>query len=77
MMMGKMCVIHKIAWILVIVGALNWGLIGVLNFNLVNMILGSVPMIERVVYILVGLSAVAMFFCGNCKGCKMADTKKM
>lgn len=79
MMMGKMCVVHKIAWVLVIVGALNWGLLGAFNFNLVNMILGSLPMVERVVYILVGLSAIAMFFTGSCKGCKMCEAgmKKM
>jgi uncharacterized membrane protein YuzA (DUF378 family) len=79
MMMGKMCVLHKIAWVLVIVGALNWGLVGAANFNLVNAILGSVPMVERIVYILVGLSAIAMFFCGSCKACKVSESgmKKM
>lgn len=45
------------------VGALNWGLVGVGNFlemnlNLVNLILGSVPTVENVVYLLVGVSAV-------------------
>ena len=79
MMMGKLCTAHKIAWVLVIVGALNWGLVGAFNINLVNMILGSWSMVERVVYILVGLSAIFMFFTGSCKGCKMceANMKKM
>ncbi|MBM3204399.1 DUF378 domain-containing protein [Candidatus Uhrbacteria bacterium] len=63
-----MGMVHWVAWILVIVGALNWGLVGVFQFNLVNWILHSVPVVERLVYILVGVSAVAMF-CG--KGCKL------
>jgi len=49
---------HMVAFTLVIVGALNWGLVGLLNFNLVNMLLGSWPVVEKVVYILVGVSAV-------------------
>lgn len=70
MMSDKMCGLHKAAWVLVWVGALNWGLVGAFNFNLVNAILGSVPTVERVVYVLVGLSALAMLACGSCKGCK-------
>ncbi|MBI4139277.1 DUF378 domain-containing protein [Candidatus Uhrbacteria bacterium] len=74
----KMCGVHKVAWILVIVGALNWGLVGAFNFNLVNTILGAWPTVERIVYVLVGLSAVSMFFCGACKACKMGgEMKKM
>ena len=34
--MGKMCNAHKVAWVLLIVGGLNWGLIGLLDFNLVR-----------------------------------------
>jgi uncharacterized membrane protein YuzA (DUF378 family) len=49
--------IGTLAWWLVVVGALNWGLTA-LNFNLVNMIFGSIPMLEMIVYILVGLSGV-------------------
>ena len=43
---------------LVVIGALNWGLVGLLNVNLVNWLLGSWPTVERVVYILVGLGGV-------------------
>lgn len=48
---------------LVLIGALNWGLVGLggflnMNLNLVNMLLGAWPQVEWVVYILVGLSAV-------------------
>ncbi len=66
---GKMCLVHKAAWVLVLVGALNWGLVGGFGFNLVNTVVGSMPMVEKVVYIVVGLSAVAMLFTGKCKKC--------
>lgn len=55
--------LHGIACVLVIVGALNWGLIGVGAFmgsdwNVVHMILGTWPQVEWIVYVLVGLSAI-------------------
>ena len=68
----KMCMIHKVAGLLVIIGALNWGLIGISpEWNLVHMILGSVEWLERLVYILVGVSALALLMKGKCKACKM------
>lgn len=73
--MKSMCVGHKIAWVLVWVGALNWGLVGFFDFNLVDYLLGNWPMVERVVYALVGLSAVFMLFCGSCKMCRMPGNK--
>lgn len=56
---------------LVIIGALNWGLVGLgdfigQNLNVVNLLLGSMPMVESVVYILVGLSAVCKVTCKKC-----------
>ena len=44
--------------LLVIVGALNWGLVGILNFDLVAAIFGKKSIISRLVYALVGLSGV-------------------
>ncbi len=68
--------LHMVAWILVVVGALNWGLIGAGDFlggdwNVVGMILGSWPPVESLVYVLVGLSAVYELVThkGNCKNC--------
>ena len=43
------------AWVLVLVGALNWGLIGFFDWNLVEAILGTWPTVVRVVYAAVGL----------------------
>jgi len=48
---------HTIAFILVIVGGLNWGLVG-LGYNLVDTLVGSWPALEQTVYILVGISAI-------------------
>jgi hypothetical protein len=50
--------LNWIALILVIVGALNWGLVGLLNLDLVATILGAMTVLSRLVYILVGISAV-------------------
>ena len=47
-----------VAWVLLIVGGLNWGLVGLLNLDLVMLLLGSWPVLAQLVYILVGLSAV-------------------
>ena len=53
-----MKIIDVIALILVIVGALNWGLIGIFNFNLVETLFGGFSVISRIVYILVGISGL-------------------
>ena len=47
-----------VALALIIVGGLNWGLVGLFDFNLVNALFGSVPMVEKLVYIVVGAAAV-------------------
>lgn len=69
------CGCAKLAWVLVIIGALNWGLVGVgmlihSNLNLVSLIFGSWPMVEAIVYILVGISALVKLFGCPCKKCK-------
>ena len=53
-----MKVIDKIALILIIIGAINWGLIGIFKFNLVEMIFGDMTMLARLRYILVGISGL-------------------
>ena len=53
-----MKVIDKIALVLIIIGAINWGLIGLFNFNLVTTIFGDMTIISRVIYGLVGLSGL-------------------
>lgn len=56
-----------VTYVLVLVGALNWGLTA-LGFNLVNLLFGTMPMVENVVYYVVALSAVYQAVaCMNCK----------
>ena len=43
---------------LLVVGGLNWGLVGIFNFDLVAALFGEMSALSRIVYILVGLSAV-------------------
>ncbi|MDD4351969.1 MAG: DUF378 domain-containing protein [Candidatus Gracilibacteria bacterium] len=59
--------------VLVVVGAINWGLVGIgmlmgKNLNLVNLLLGTWPTVEAIVYLLVGIAGVVMLF-GLC-ACK-------
>lgn len=53
--------LNKIAFVLVIVGALNWGL-SAFGYNLVDMIFGMGSMLAKVVYVLVALSALVLIF---------------
>lgn len=53
-----MKVVDTIALILIIIGAINWGLIGIFNFNLVETIFGGFSVISRIIYILVGISGL-------------------
>ena len=56
--MKKMNGLNWITMILIIIGGLNWGLVGFFNFDLVKTIFGDMTIISRIVYALVGLSAV-------------------
>jgi len=70
--------LHMVSFALTFIGAVNWGLVGIGGFmgtdlNVVHMILGSWPMVEWLVYVLVGLSAIYLAFthkktCSMCKG---------
>jgi len=53
-------VTHIVAFVLVIVGALNWGLVGLFDFNLVDAVFGAVSWLERLIYVLVGVAAVVL-----------------
>jgi len=53
--------LHALDWIalaLVIIGGINWGLVGLFGFDLVATLFGSFSVISRIVYVLVGLSSV-------------------
>ncbi len=71
------CTLSKVGKWLLVIGGLNWGLVGVgmfmsANWNVVNMLLGSWPVVEAVVYILVGVAAVMKLVgckCSKCANC--------
>lgn len=56
--MNKLSGLDWVATILVIIGGLNWGLVGIMNYDLVASIFGDMSAISRVVYVLVGLAAI-------------------
>ncbi len=69
--MKNLKALHIIAFILLIVGGLNWGLVGLFHFDLVHAVLGSIGWLQNLVYILVGLSALYIAFThkGDCRTC--------
>ena len=64
------CRVHCVGWWLVLIGGINWGLVGLLGLNLVETLFGGWPWLVKLVYILVGLSAVAMLLEKKCVKCK-------
>ncbi len=69
-MLKQACVVCKIVGALAIIGALNWGAIGVFQVNFVEQILGNG--LARVAYVLVGLSGLALLasYFVVCPACK-------
>ncbi len=65
-----MKILHMVAFSLLVVGGLNWGLVALLNLNLVETIFGGIGL-TNIVYILVGVSAVYIgaTHMGDCKLC--------
>ena len=53
-----MSALDWIAAVLLIVGGLNWGLVGAFKLDLVQLIFGAIPMLANIVYIIVGLCAI-------------------
>jgi uncharacterized protein len=67
--MAERSVVDWVAYVLVVIGALNWGLVGLASFggvdyswDLVNLILGGIPILAALVYILVGLSGLWVLY---------------
>ncbi|WP_227132970.1 DUF378 domain-containing protein [Halorubellus salinus] len=81
----KMTVLDWSVLALVIVGAINWGLVGVgyfvdsaANWNLVNIALGSIPELEFLVYALVGLAGIyGVYFATRISGVRIDETDEM
>jgi uncharacterized membrane protein YuzA (DUF378 family) len=66
--------VHMVAFVLVVVGALNWGLVGLLDWNLVETLFGMDSMLTSLVYVLVGASAVYIGATHK-KDCKICSKK--
>lgn len=64
--------LHIVSFILLVVGGLNW-LLYAFGWNLVSAVFGSMPALEQVVYVLVGLAAIyeAATHKSNCRACSM------
>ena len=59
-----MHVLQKVALVVIIIGALNWGLIGLFDFNLVAFIFDNISdVISRIIYVLVGVAGVISISC--------------
>lgn len=66
--------LHKITWLLLIIGGLNWLLVGVLSWDIGVLFGGQGAMISKIIYILVGLSAIYELF-SHKKTCADCTTK--
>lgn len=58
--MGMNKVLLLVSFILVVIGAINWGLAGLFGIDLVHYLFGGIPVLMKVVYILVGLAGLVM-----------------
>jgi len=67
--------LHMITYPLMVIGAVNWGLVGAFDINVVNMLVGGYPNVETLVYVAVGLSALYDFL-NHKMTCKLCSTKK-
>ncbi len=61
-LMNKLSTLDWLALILLIVGGLNWLLVGLFNFDLVASIFGSMSTVSNIVYVVVGLATVYVIF---------------
>ncbi len=71
-MLKQACLLCKVVGALAIIGALNWGAIGIRHVNLVERIFGQGSTITRILYVLVGLSGVGLLvsYFTVCPACK-------
>lgn len=59
--MYKFSLLDKVSFILVIISAVDWGLVGLFNFDIISALFGSAMIIARIIYILVGVAGIDMF----------------
>lgn len=68
--------VHIVSFILLVIGGLNWGLVGIAGYNLVDSLLGEGSVLTQIVYVLVGLAAIVEIVTHKkaCKSCESAGT---
>ena len=60
-----MYILRVIAYTLVIIGALNWAMVGFFGYDIVALLFGEMSVMTRTIYSLVGISAIALLFIGR------------
>ncbi|MCI6266555.1 MAG: DUF378 domain-containing protein [Erysipelotrichaceae bacterium] len=50
--------VYKIALVLSIIGCINWGLVGIFNYNLVEFLFGNGTILTRVIYVIVAIAGI-------------------
>ncbi|MFA5030400.1 MAG: DUF378 domain-containing protein [Patescibacteria group bacterium] len=73
----KMNIMDWIAFALVIIGGLNWGLIGILDLDVVEKLFGDMSTVSRIIYSLVGVSALYLVIAFSTKCCKHVPTQQV
>ncbi|MBU1202899.1 DUF378 domain-containing protein [Patescibacteria group bacterium] len=71
--------LHMLAFLLLVVGGLNWLLVGILGWDVGQLFGGQEAMVSRIIYVLVGLAALWEIFThkANCKMCEQKVQKEM
>ena len=72
-----MTALHKVAFVLLVVGGLNWLLVGLFGWDIGNLVGGQMATVSKIVYVLVGLAAISEVvahksLCRNCNPGGMA-----
>jgi uncharacterized membrane protein YuzA (DUF378 family) len=74
--------LKQIAYVLLLIGGINWGIYGVSGYDVVEVLFGQIPMIANLVYVLVGLSSFYIILsrltlcgCNKTCACSCADSK--
>ena len=74
--MKKLCWLDWIALVLVVIGAINWGLVGIFDFDLVWYLLGTWELVAKIVYSVVGVAGIYLLVAMIMKGCCCGECKK-
>ncbi len=72
-MKKKYTALDVIAIIVVIIGALNWGVLGIINYNVIAAIIGDLNILTRIVYIIIGLCGLWVIY-SFCRSSKSSAT---